>query len=112
MYRRTAEFKVYQPTTKLVKDERGDLLVNPQNIFNRWKNYVGQLLNSQGAGGVRQTKLHTAEPFVLQPSTSEVEAAIVMLVSYVSHQALITFKQYQFNEEGKHCSLRSTNLLC
>jgi hypothetical protein len=48
----------------LVKDERGDLLVDPHNILNRCKNYFYQLLNIHGVGGVRQTEMHTAEPSV------------------------------------------------
>jgi hypothetical protein len=40
--------KGYQPTTKTVKDERGNLLADPQKIMNRWKNYFCQLLNVGG----------------------------------------------------------------
>jgi hypothetical protein len=33
------EFKKgYQPRTNLIKDERGDLLADPQKMLNRWKN--------------------------------------------------------------------------
>jgi hypothetical protein len=54
LYRGINEFKKgYQPRTNLVKEERGDLLVNPHKIFNRWKNYFCQLLNVHRAGGVR-----------------------------------------------------------
>jgi hypothetical protein len=60
----------------LVKDERGDLVADPHNISNRWKNYFCQLLNVHGAGGVRQTVMHTAQPFVPKPSASEDEVAI------------------------------------
>jgi hypothetical protein len=34
------------------------------------------------AGGFRQTEMHTAEPFVPEPSTSEVEVAIGKLKRY------------------------------
>jgi hypothetical protein len=68
----------------LVKDERGDLVADPHKILNRWKNYFCQLLNIHGAGGVRQTEMHTAEPFVPQPSASEVEVAIGELKRYKS----------------------------
>jgi hypothetical protein len=77
LYRAITEFKKgYQSKTNLVKDERGDLLVDPKKILNRLKNYFCQLLNVQGAGGVRQTEIHTAEPFVPQPSASKVEVTI------------------------------------
>jgi hypothetical protein len=41
-------------------------------------------LNKEGVGGVRQTEMHTAEPFVPQPSVSEVEVAIKKLKRYKS----------------------------
>jgi hypothetical protein len=43
-----------------------------------------QLLNVHGANGVRQTEMHTAEPFVPQPSGSEVEDATGKPKSYKS----------------------------
>jgi hypothetical protein len=42
------------------------------------------VLNVHGAGGVRQTEMHTVEPFVPEPSVSEVEIAIGRLKSYKS----------------------------
>jgi hypothetical protein len=49
MYKGKTEFKKgYRPKTNLVKDERGDLLGDPQNILTRWKNYFCQVLNVQG----------------------------------------------------------------
>jgi hypothetical protein len=54
MYWDTNEFKKgYQPRTNL--DEKGDLLVDPHKILNRWMNYFCQLLNVQRVGGIRQT---------------------------------------------------------
>jgi hypothetical protein len=41
-------------------------------------------LNVHGAGGVRQTEIHTAEAFVPEPSASEVEVAIGKLKRYKS----------------------------
>jgi hypothetical protein len=58
--------------------------VDPHKILNRWKNYFCQLLIIHGAGGVRQTEMHTAEPFVREPSASEVEVAIGKLKWYKS----------------------------
>jgi hypothetical protein len=78
------EFKeIYQPRTNLVKDERGDLLADPHKIFSRWKNYLSDVERTR-AGGVRQTEMHTAEAFVLDPSTSEVKVAIGKLKRYKS----------------------------
>jgi hypothetical protein len=76
--------KGYQPRTNLVKDERGELLVDRHEILNGWKSYFCELLNVHGAGGVRQTEMHTAEPFMPEPSASEVEVAIGKLKRYKS----------------------------
>jgi hypothetical protein len=75
----------------LVKDERGNLLADPHKILNRWKNYICQLLNVRGAGGVRQTEMQTAETFVPEYSASEVDAAIGKLKRYKS-PVLLTFQ--------------------
>jgi hypothetical protein len=74
----------YQPRTNLIKDERGDLPVDPHKVLNRWNSNFCQLLNVDGAGGVRQTEMHTAEPFVPQPTASEIEVAIGKLKRYKS----------------------------
>jgi hypothetical protein len=76
--------KGYQPRIYLVKDERGNLLADSHNILNRWKNYFCQLLNVHWAGGVRQSEMHTAKPFVPECSASEVEDAIGKLKRYKS----------------------------
>jgi hypothetical protein len=53
-------------------------------MLNRWKNYFCQLLNIHGVGGVKQTEMHTAEPFVPEHSASEVKVAIGKLKRYKS----------------------------
>jgi hypothetical protein len=85
LYRGITEFKKgYQPRTYLVNDERVDLLADPQKIMNRWKNYFCQLLKVQRAGGIRQTEILTAEPFVPERSASEAEVAIRKLKRHKS----------------------------
>jgi hypothetical protein len=70
LYRGTNEFKRgYQPQTNLVKDDRGNLLADPHQILNRWKNYFCQQLNVQRAGHVRQTEMHRVTPFEHSPVT-------------------------------------------
>jgi hypothetical protein len=72
-YRKIYVFKKgYQPRTILVKDDRSNVLPDHRKIVNRRKNYFCKLLNVLGAGSVRQTEMHTAEPFVPEPSASEV----------------------------------------
>jgi hypothetical protein len=91
LYRDITEFKKgYQPKSNLVKDEMGDLLADPQKILTGWKNYFCQLLNVQGAGGIGQTEIHTAEPYAPEPSAAEVDITIRKLER---RQVLIIFQQ-------------------
>jgi hypothetical protein len=50
--------------------------VHSHKIFNRWKNYFCQLLNVLVADGVKQTEMHTAQPFVPEPSISVAEVLL------------------------------------
>jgi hypothetical protein len=55
VYRGVNEFKKgYQPGSKLIKDENGDLLADSHNILNRRKNHFSQLLNVYKVSDVRQ----------------------------------------------------------
>jgi hypothetical protein len=60
----------------LVKNVRGDLLEDLHTIVNSWLNYFYQLLNVLGVEVIGQTEIQTAEPFVPEPSISEVEVDI------------------------------------
>jgi hypothetical protein len=85
MYRGINEFKKgYQPTTNIIKDENGNLLADPQNVLNRWKNFFNQVLHIHGVHDVRQMDVHMAEPLVPEPSSVKVEIAIGKLKSYKS----------------------------
>jgi hypothetical protein len=91
LYRGINEFKKgYQRRANLVKDNGGDLLVDPHNILNRWKTYFHQLSNVHGLCDIRQTEMHTAEPFIPEPTASEVEVAIGKGINL---QVLIRFQQ-------------------
>jgi hypothetical protein len=63
----------------MVKAENGDLLADSHSILNRWKNYFCQLLNLHGVNDVRQNEIHTAEPLVPWPSSSEAVIGIEKL---------------------------------
>jgi hypothetical protein len=40
LYRGINEFeKGHQPRINIIKDENGNLLADPQNVLNRWKNF-------------------------------------------------------------------------
>jgi hypothetical protein len=60
----------------LVKDERDDLLVISHKILGRWNFEILSRCQLFSGGGVRQTEMHTAKSFVLEPTASEVQVAI------------------------------------
>jgi hypothetical protein len=63
-------------------------------------------------GGIRQKETQTAEPFVPEPSISEVEVAIGKLKRYKSPGAdQIPAELIQVEAGGGHYILRSINLL-
>ena len=74
----------YQPRTRTVQDEKGDLVADSHSIMASWRNYFFQILNVHGVSDVRQAEIHTAEPLVPEPSALEVELAIEKLKSHKS----------------------------
>jgi hypothetical protein len=85
LYRGINEFKIgYQPRINIIKDENGNLLADPQNVLNRWKNFFNQVLNVHRVHDVRQMDIHMAEPLIPEPSLVKVEIAIGKLKSYKS----------------------------
>ena len=87
LYKGIKEFKKgYQARANVIKDENGDLLADSHSILNRWKNYFGQLLNVHRPNRNDQDdiQIHTAEPFIPEPTLSEVEIAIEKLKKYKS----------------------------
>jgi hypothetical protein len=77
MYRGINEFKKFhQPRNNLVKEERGNLFVDAHKILNSGRITSVSHRTYTGAGGVRQTEMHTAEPFVPEPSATKFEVAI------------------------------------
>ena len=76
--------KGYQPRTRIVKDEKGDLVADSHIIMARWRNYFCQVLNVHGVSDVRQAEIQTAEPLVAEPSALEDKLAIEKLKSHKS----------------------------
>ena len=76
--------KGYQPRTKKVKNEKGDLVTDSHSIMARWRNSFSQILNVHGVREVTQAEMHTADPLVPEPSALEVELAIENLNSHKS----------------------------
>jgi hypothetical protein len=67
-----------------MKDDKGNLLADPQSVLNRWKNVFNQVLNIHGVHNIRQKDTQMAEPLVPESSIIEVEIAIGKLKSYKS----------------------------
>ncbi|KAJ4447440.1 hypothetical protein ANN_09447 [Periplaneta americana] len=87
LYKGIKEFKNgYQPRVNAIKDENCDLLADSPSILNRWKNYFAQLLNVHrpNRNDRDEIEIQTAEPFIPQPTLSEVEIAIENLKNYKS----------------------------
>ena len=93
MYRGINDFKKgYQPSTTIVKDEKGDLVADSHSIMARWRNYFSQIKNVHKVKDVRPAEIHTVEPLVPEPSAFEVELAIEKL-KITNHQVLIKSQQ-------------------
>ena len=85
LYRGIKDFKKgYQPRNNEVKDKKGDLVAESYSILSRCRNHFSQLLIVHWVNDVRQTKIHTAEPLVPEPSASEVELSIQKLKTHES----------------------------
>jgi hypothetical protein len=83
LYRGINEFKKgNQPSMNIIKHENGNVIEDPQNFLNRWKNFFSQMLNVHGLHDVRQMDIYTAEPLVPEPSLFDVEIAIGNLKDY------------------------------
>jgi len=67
-----------------VNDNKCYLDAVPHSILARWKSYFSQILNIRGVNGIMQTEIHTAEPLVHEPSSSENEWAPENVNSYKS----------------------------
>jgi hypothetical protein len=57
----------------LIKDEKGGVFADSQNILNRRKNFFSELLNAYGVNDVRQMEVHTAELLVSESCPSDFE---------------------------------------
>ena len=115
LYRGIDFKKGYQPRSKIVKDEKGDMVTDCHSILARWRNYFSQLFNVRGVNDVRQTEIHTAEPLVPEPSAFEFEMAIEKLKIYklpgidqisaeyrVIHKSLRDFRTWLRNNQDRH----------
>ncbi|KAJ4427810.1 hypothetical protein ANN_25493 [Periplaneta americana] len=87
LYQGIKEFKNgYQARVNVIHDENGDLLADSYSILNRWKNYFGQLLivHRRNRNDRDEIQIQTAEPFIPEPTLSEVEIEIENLKKYKS----------------------------
>jgi hypothetical protein len=76
-YRAMNEFKKgCQPRNNLVNGENDYLLADHNNMLEKWKNDVSQLLNVYWASDIRQIEIYRAELLVPEPSPFEDEIAL------------------------------------
>ena len=85
LYRGINDFKKgHQPTTIIVKDNKGELVADPHIIMARWRNDFSQLFYMHEDNDVRQAEIHTEEPLVPEPSAFEFGLAIGKLKNHKS----------------------------
>ena len=85
LYRGITDFKKgCQPKTNIVKDNKGDLIVDSHSILGRWRDYFSQQLNVHGFNEVMQTEVQTTEPLVPDNIAFEVEMATEKLKRHKS----------------------------
>jgi hypothetical protein len=61
LYRGINDFKKgYQPRTNIVRDEKGDLVIDSHGIVVTWRNLFSHLFNAHGVSKVRQTEINRA----------------------------------------------------
>jgi len=76
--------KGYQPSTNIVKDEKGDLITDSHRTLARWRNHFSQPYSVHGVSDGRQAEIHTRQPLVTEPSALEVDMAIKKLKRHKS----------------------------
>jgi hypothetical protein len=79
LYRGINDFKKgYQPRTKIVKDEKGDLLTDYHSTLARWRKHFSELFSVHWVNNDRRTEIRvrTAEPLVPELNDFEFEMAI------------------------------------
>jgi hypothetical protein len=61
LYRGTNKFKkMYQNLINIIKDENGNLVSDPRNVLNRWKNFFNRVLKVHEVHSVRQMDIHNS----------------------------------------------------
>jgi len=79
-YKGISDFKNgYQLRTNRVNDDEGDLFVDCNKSWARWRNYLSHPFNLQGFSDVRQAEIHTSGPQVREPTASDFVLAIEKL---------------------------------
>ena len=70
----------YQARTKLIKDAQGRILVNEEEVINRWKEFFESLLNRPNPDDpLDQCETQTAEELIPEPTLVEIQASIKSL---------------------------------
>ena len=86
------------------------LVCDSHSVVDRYKDYFSQMFNVHGVKDVGQTEIHTAEPLVLDPSSSEIELAIEKLKSR-KLPGIDQIPAELFKVHVEHCACIFINLL-
>ena len=68
----------------MIRNERGDLQADPTKIIDVWKSYFDKLLNVHNGEQTEKFQIHTAVPWIPEPSEIEVEMSIKKLKNFKS----------------------------
>jgi len=71
--------KGYQPSLEMIRNERRDLQADPTKIVDVWKSYFDKLLNVHNGEQREEFEIHTAEPWIPEPSKIEIEMSVKKL---------------------------------
>jgi len=68
----------------MIRNERGDLQADPIKIVDVWKSYFEKLLNVHNGEETEEFEIHTAEPWIPEPSETEIEMSVKKLKNFKS----------------------------
>jgi len=69
----------------MISNERGDLQADPTKTVDVWKSYFDKL-NLHNGEQTDQFEIHTAEPWIPEPSEIEIEMSVKKLKNFKSRE--------------------------
>lgn len=76
-FKTIGQYEDFNPTLKAIKDNNGDILMEPSNKVKRWREYFIDLLNTEiPVNPIGNAQYQTAEPMISDITLEEVKIAI------------------------------------